>query len=314
MIRDGAIMLAFATLPSGSFAQNEKPQFSECLHQVVRGSELVPQRNTALDHAFQAIYDLDFHKADENLLQFIAARPHDPLGPAAQAASALFSIFEQQRILQSEFFTSDERYKSRRAVIPDEDSVDKFEYALNRAEELANQSLGENGADEDALFALTLVYGLRADYTALVERRDVAALRFSNEGTRWARKLLSASPNFYDAYVATGIQKYLVGLRPAPARWILRLGGIKGDRDAGMRELELAACKGHYLGPFARMLLAIAHLRRLESKEALEILHALNQQFPHNSLFAEEIARISQSGTSIPQASALSTHSQKRKQ
>jgi hypothetical protein len=160
---------------------------------------------------------------------------------------------------------------------------------------LAKQSLVENGANEDALFALTLFFGLQADYAALVERRDVAALRFSNQGTGWARKLLSLSPKFYDAYVATGIQKYLVGLRPAPIRWALRLGGIKGDRDAGVRDLKLAACKGRYLAPFARILLAIVHLRKDERTAAVEILHGLHQQFPDNPLFAEEIARITQS-------------------
>jgi hypothetical protein len=314
MIRDAAIMLAFTTLATGIFAQNEQPQFSECLHQATRGGELVPQRTTALDHAFQAIYDLDFDKADGNLLQFVAERPHDPLGPAAQAASALFSMFEQHRIFQSEFFASDESYNSRRALMPDEDSLGKFENALNRAEELANQSLVENGGNEDALFALTLVYGLHADYAALVERRDVAALRFSNEGTVWARRLLAVSPTFYDAYVATGIQKYLVGLRPAPIRWVLRLGGIKGDRDSGVRDLKLAACEGRYLAPFARILLAIVHLRKNERNEAIEILHGLNQQFPHNPLFVEEIARISQSETAVSQPSKPSTQSQKRKQ
>jgi hypothetical protein len=307
-------MLAFMTLATVTFAQDEKPQLSGCLHQATQGDELVQQGNTAVEHAFQAMYDLDFNKADGNLLRFIAERPYDPLGPAAQAASSLFSMFEQQRILQSEFFTSDERYKGHRAVMPDQDSRRKFDDPLNRAEQLAKQSLVDNGANEDALFALTLVYGLRADYAALVERRDVAALRFSNQGTGWARKLLTISPGFYDAYVATGIQKYLVGLRPAPTRWILRLGGIKGDRDGGMRDLELAACKGRYLAPFASILLAIAHLRKDERKEALEILHGLNQQFPHNPLFAEEIARISQSGTALPQPSALSAQSQKRKQ
>src|SRR4051812_9448693 len=34
MIRDAAIMLAFTTLATGIFAQNEQPQFSECLHQA----------------------------------------------------------------------------------------------------------------------------------------------------------------------------------------------------------------------------------------------------------------------------------------
>jgi hypothetical protein len=130
-----------------------------------------------------------------------------------------------------------------------------------------------------------LVYGLRADYAALVERQDFAALRFSNKGNEWARKLLAVSPQFYDAYVATGIQKYLVGLKPAPVRWMLRLGGIKGNRDEGLEELELAA-------PFARILLAIAYLRKQEQQKSVEILAGLSRQFPHNLLFSEELARL----------------------
>ena len=125
---------------------------------------------------------------------------------------------------------SNDSYAKRRVVMPDSDRVKQFNLALNRAETLANQSLATNAQDENALLALTLVYGLRADYAALIERHDLAALRFSEKGTELANKLLAVSPQSYDAYVATGIQKYLVVLRPAPVRWLLRVGGIKEVR------------------------------------------------------------------------------------
>jgi hypothetical protein len=294
---NNAIILAVMTLGVGALRQNETSTVSECLPKVGQRDTPIPERSSELSIAFQAMYNLEFGNADESLSQFILERPSDPLGPAAQAASALFSMFDQQRILQGEFFTSDKRYISRRPVIPDENSYRRFEHALKRSEELAKQSLVTNGTDEGSLFALTLVYGLRADYTALIERRDVAAVRYSKESNEWARKLLSVSPKSYDAYVATGIQQYLVGIRPAPIRWILRLKGVKGDRDAGIRDLELAACKGRYLAPFAGILLAIAHMRKNERPEAIVILKSLRQQFPRNPLFEEEIVLISTPGT-----------------
>jgi hypothetical protein len=285
-----------------TFAQDEEPQLGEYLQNQMQESAHAPQQYLAmLDRAFHAMYDLDFRAADLELSQFSAGRPGDPLGPAAQAASVLFSIFEQHKILQSEFFSSDDHYAKRVTVIPDTSSQQQFRQLLERAEQLATRSLAHDPADENALFSLTLAYGLRADYAALVEHRDLAALRLSDTGNDWARKLLATSPHSYDAYVATGIQKYLVGLRPAPVRWMLRLGGIKGDREEGMHDLELGAEKGHYLAPFARILLAIAHLRQHQQEEAIQLLAGLRQQFPHNPLFAEEIARLRRGNTTSAQ-------------
>jgi hypothetical protein len=87
------------------------------------------------------------------------ARPADPLGPAAQAASVLFSIFERYKILQSELFSSDDHYVKRATVTPDTSSQQQFRELLERAEQLAKRSITLDPADENALFSLTLVYG-----------------------------------------------------------------------------------------------------------------------------------------------------------
>ena len=281
-------------------AQDGEPQLEE-FHQRARAE-------AKLDQAFFDMYDLEFGKANAALERFVAENPDDPRGPAAQAASVLFSIFNQHRILQAEFFTSDNPYVKRQALVPDVGDLKRFESALDRSEILAQQELRHNHSDGDALFALALAYGLRADYAALIEHRDFAALRFSDMGNGWARKLLAVSPQTYDAYVATGIQKYLVSLKPAPMRWMLRVGGIKGNQNEGVRELELAAEKGRYLAPFARILLAVAHLRKHESAQALTLLAGLREQFPHNPLFVEEIARLQEKtrGPSLEQTSGLS--------
>lgn len=305
------LILVTLMVAAETFGQDEEPQLEEYLHNEKQGSAHGPQRCAVmLDRAFHAMYDLDFKAADLELSQFSAGCPADPLGPAAEAASVLFSIFEQHQILQSEFFVSHDRYNNRRAIEPNQAMLRQFESALNRSEGLAMESLARNKLDENGLFALTLVYGLRADYAALVEHRDLVALRFSDKGNEFARQLLASSPHSYDAYVATGVQKYLVGLKPAPLRWMLQLKGIRGDRDQGIRELQLAADKGRYLAPFARILLAIAHLRKDEQEKAAEILADLRQQFPGNPLFAEELARIARSNkVPSPQTSTLCTGS-----
>ena len=120
----------------------------------------------------------------------------------------------------------------------------------------------------------------------------MASLGYTREATRWADKLLALAPDYYDAYLATGIGKYIIGSMVAPVRWILRLGGYAGNKQAGISELKLAAQRGHYLAPFAQLLLAIAYLREKDSTRARQLLVGLQEQFPANTLFPREIARL----------------------
>jgi hypothetical protein len=92
--------------------------------------------------------------------------------------------------------------------------------------------------------------------------------------------------------VATGFSKYIIGSMTAPVRWLLRMGGLPGDKQAGIADLQATAQHGHYLKPFARILLAIAYVRDKDKASALQILTALRTQFPANTLFPQEIARL----------------------
>src|SRR5262249_15443986 len=165
-------MLAVLGLTACALAQIEdgEPQLAEYIADatsVSPGLSSTP-RTPSLDSAFYAMYDLDFEMAKSEISAFIAQQPQDPLGPAAQSASSLFSIFDRQKILQSEFFASNEGYAERRPIAPDPSVLRDFESALSRTEHLAQAPLASHPDDENALFGLTLAYGLRADYAALV--------------------------------------------------------------------------------------------------------------------------------------------------
>jgi hypothetical protein len=78
----------------------------------------------------------------------------------------------------------------------------------------------------------------------------------------------------------------------APVRWILRMGGLPADKQGGINDLQTTAEHGHYLAPFARILLAIAYVREKDKARALELLSGLERDFPSNTLFPREIARL----------------------
>jgi hypothetical protein len=245
----------------------------------------------SLDHGFHLLYDLDFAGAQKEFQSWQRQHPENAVGPAAEGAGLLFSEFDRMGILEGQFFADDSSFKEKK-VTPDLKVRDRLEAALSRSEELARKRLVSNPQDADALFAMTMVYGLRADYAALIEKRNLASLRSSREASAWAQKLLAVQPDNSDAYLATGVHNYIIGSLAAPWRWILRLGGYSGDKQKGMEDVERAAEHGRYLAPFGRILLAIAYVRDKDVERARLVLVGLNRDFPRNPLFPREIERL----------------------
>lgn len=238
------------------------------------------------------MYDLDFTGAQSDFARWQVEHPSDAMGYVAEAAGLIFSEFNRLGVLESQFFVDDKAWERRPKLSPDPAIKARFDAALDHAENLARAQATKNPNDKNALFALAGCYGLRADYAALIEKRNLPSLSYAKQSSQWADKLLALDPQYYDAYIATGVGKYVIGTQAAPVRWLLRLGGYAGDRDGGIQDLQLAAEHGRYLAPFARILLAIAYLRAKDKPRARAVIASLRQDFPQNPLFAREMARL----------------------
>jgi hypothetical protein len=250
------------------------------------------QTSTLLDQGYRAMYNLQFARAHDIFRQCQKDRPDDPLAPASDAAAYLFTEFDRLHVLEVELFVDDAKFESRAEVTPDAAARQGFETDLARSTELANRMLARDPANADALFALALADGLRADYIALIERRDLAALSYVKRGRATAEKLLASHPDYYDGYLAVGVENYLLSLKPAPLRWLLRLGGAQTDKAIGLQKLQITADKGRYLLPYARLLLAVAAVRDGDRTRGAQLLRWLSQQFPQNRLYARELAKV----------------------
>jgi hypothetical protein len=248
--------------------------------------------NPFLEDGFRLLYGRDFTAAHVVFSSWTQQHPDDPIGPVLDAAGLLFSEFDRLGVLEAQFYADDHAFAARKQLSADPALETRFDAALALAESRARARLDRNPKDSDALFAMTLSSGLKADYAALIAKHNLASLHYTREGTVWAQQLLAVDPGCYDAYIATGSSKYILGSMAAPVRWILRLGGVAGDKKQGIAELEIASEHGHYLAPFARILLSIAYVREKDKVRARELLASLRDQFPGNPLFARQIARL----------------------
>ena len=255
-------------------------------------ADIKVENGNSLNDGYQQLYNLEFERAHQTFVSWQQKNPKDPMGPVSDAAGVLFSEFNRLGILEAQFYEDDKIFKSNKRPSADPQARDRFNDTLNKGEALAKNRLAANGKDRDGLFAMTLTSGLRADYAALIDKSNMASLRYTRTADDWARQLLAIDPNCADAHVATGFSKYIIGSMTAPMRWILRVGGIAGDKKQGISELKITAENGQYLAPFARILLAIAYVREKDTVKARELLASLRDQYPKNPLFAREIARL----------------------
>ena len=246
---------------------------------------------TPIEQGFDNMYNLDFSAAHRQFDLWEAAHPDDPMGPVSQATALLFTEFARLGVLESQLFTDNDRFDDRRKLTPDPQTEQQFVATLDRADALADKALQRNSQDVNSEFAKVLSFGLRSDYAALVEKRNLAAIRYTNQGRQLAEVLLKQKPDDYDAYLAVGVENYLTGIKPAPIRWILSARGVETDKVKGVHDLELTADHGDLLAPFARLLLAVAALRDKDQPKACSLLTDLSQRYTRNPLYRHELTQ-----------------------
>jgi hypothetical protein len=245
-----------------------------------------------LDRGFHQMYNLDFSGAHNTFHEYQQANAADPMGYVSDAAAYLFSEFERLHVLESDLFVDDKHFDNRGKLLPDASVKAAVDSHLATAENLADHALAKNPKDTNALFAKVMANGLRSDYAALIEKRNLASLGYIKTSRALATQLLAIDPTRYDAYLSLGAENYLLGSNPAPVRWGLNLTGARTDKQQGVEQLRIVAEKGHYLAPFARLLLAVAALRDKDLHTAKTLLAGLATEFPDNKLYSKELSRI----------------------
>jgi hypothetical protein len=247
---------------------------------------------TPLNDGYHALYNLDFAAAHTHFNQWMTAHPEDCLGSASDAAAYLFTEFDRLGVLDIELFADDGRFTSRTRPAVDPVIKQGFNDRIAQSERLADAALQRNPKDSNAFYCKAVTSGMQADWASLIDRHEYGAYKYSELASKYAKQALALNPTLYDANLAVGIENYMLSLKPAPIRWILGMAGAGTNKTEGVRLLKLTAEQGHYLAPFARLMLAVGELRDGRVQQGKAILIGLSQEFPKNTLYQRQIARL----------------------
>src|SRR5262249_9806813 len=188
-----------------------------------------------------------FPEARQAFESWESDHPDQPFGQVALAASYLFEELYRQNVLSSDFFLDEKRFLHGIEGKPDPERIAHFREALARARELAKQRLRHTPKDPEGLFALAMASGMESDANAILEKKQLDALKRMKEANEYAKQLLAQQPDANDAYVALGAANYIIGSLNPGYRALLWFGGIHGDKKLGMEQLTKTPHNGRYL-------------------------------------------------------------------
>jgi hypothetical protein len=145
----------------------------------------------------------------------------------------------------------------------------------------------------EAWFYVGAAYGARSQFRVYRHER-LAAARDGKRIKEALEKALALDPAMHDAQFGIGMYRYYAGVAPAIfkfLRFLLLLPG--GDREGGLAQLERAGRDGLLVRGEAQFQIHVLYLwYEHKAKEALAIIRALQQRYPHNPLFHQIEAEI----------------------
>jgi len=244
----------------------------------------IPQIRAALDR----MYNCDYTGAHRILDGFIAANSDHPLGMGFRASALLFAEMDRMKILEGEFLTSDDRIRSNKKIDADQSVKQRFYRSVEETQRLAEARRAASPNDASAWFALSMAEGMKSDYLAFIEKQRVRSLSYARQSQVYALELMKRDPSFVDAKLTAGISEYLIGSLPFFAKWFVKFPETEGSKTKAIANLEQVARDGYYMGPFARILLSIIHLREKRPQSARRMLEMLTRDFPGNPLLKRE--------------------------
>ena len=243
-------------------------------------------RRRAHDHYFNLEYD----EALSAYYQALRLAGENATDWNHIATTILFRELHRLGRLETSAFRGDNSFLDEEKPEPDPEASKRFLGALHQGRKLAEARLTENPRDPGALFSLSSGYALEANYLFMLEKSYFAALKAGTRARKTAEEVLELDPSFIDAYLAPGVQEYVVGSLPWAVKMFAAIGGVRGNKKKGESWVRRVAREGDELRTEAQVLMTLLHRREGRPLEAAAILGDLIERFPRNYVLHLEMA------------------------
>ena len=215
----------------------------------------------------EAIYNLDFKTAQENIDYILQKSPNYPIALFGKTMIewARFEYeFEKSNPVQTEVF--------EKTILS---SIAGIKDWLKNNEGVAQDYLALGG-----------IYGVKARFD-LANKRYIKAYFSGRKGIKYMNKAAKLSPEMYDAYLGEAIYQYYAGTLPAVVKVLAKLVA-SGNAQKGIDYLNLIKDKGKFSADTAKLLLVEISIHNEDyynPQLAAKLIKEVRQKYPQSPLF-----------------------------
>jgi tetratricopeptide (TPR) repeat protein len=241
---------------------------------------------------FDHFYNLEYDQSIAEFRRLIGTEPANPSFHNHLAQAVLYREMFRGGALESELVSGNNPFLRREKLTTSPESEREFDTSLNKAMQIAEARIAKDPNDSFALYTQGVSYGLRANFNFLVRKAWMDALKDATAARKAHNRVVELNPDFTDARLITGVHDYVIGSLPFHMKILGFIAGFQGDRESGIKTLQLVAEKGQANRYDAQVLLAAIYRREKKSELALPLLNSVIAKFPRNFLFRLETVQM----------------------
>lgn len=238
--------------------------------------------------SFQKLYNLDFDQAIPLLERDCQRDPAQPDHYNNLAYAYLYRALFAADALDGGVALSVSEFLRRPKAPFNQADRERFDSNLVKAEKAATAK----GEKAEAYYALGVSQTHRANLALLVDKEWRSALKTGGEARRLHTKAIQLDKNFVDAMLVPSFHEYIIGTLPMYLKALVSLAGFSGEKDKGINGLRTVAKYGIRAKLEAQVLLALVENREQHPERAVEIMQALQREFPSNHLYRKEVSSL----------------------
>lgn len=218
--------------------------------------------------------NLDQKAAVEELLKAVELDRENPIGYAYLAMAYLF-FYEIS-------FEEKEKKEKETSLLQ----------AVEDAQARAEKKIEKDSKDAEAYFSMAMAKLIKNRWE-IIRKNYFRALREAQNAMDFLEKTRELDPGNHDVYYLAGVLHYHLAQLSGAARLITSLFIASGDREKGIKELELASEKGHLLKDLAQFhLVSVYSGYEKQPARALPMARRLKAKYPSNYNLSFALANV----------------------
>lgn len=208
---------------------------------------------------------------------------------AEQTIDSIITLFPQHP--KGYFFKGSLYFYQMVAGDPQRPSDEAFIAWCEKTVEIA-EAYRETAPDKtESEFYLGLAYGNLGRFHAALGDW-IKAFYYGRKTKSLHEAIIHKNNEYYDAYLSVGLYNYYAATMPKLVEVLAGIFGLGGNRDLGLRQLEMASAKGTLARVEAKFLLANIFMEEGNYDESIAIYRGLRSEFPNNPFLMTQEAMV----------------------